>query len=361
MNILILGAGGLEVLLVQSCVFVTGDGVIRLVHTALVGGRVLEGNHGLRRLVVEEILVFADTREIIVFGVVHHGIRLEELTIVFAEVQLDAPVWQVAELPAHELVHGAGVEDAPVAALFLHVVPRGVQLHYDVFVVEHAFEHGGVAILRDALPAVLEVAVVAAHIDGHTAGHSGVEVFGLHAPLLHRVDEEDFLIDVLREEVEVGVVGLAQFEDGNFFVEAEAFHQFFFETGGKSLGEDLADGVQVEGDGHELAVDEAHHLVHIRIPVGEARSEVPRGLDVRVEDVRAVLMYADAVGIPVIVAVAADMRLAVDDKHLLAAFGKHSSHGCAGNAGTYNDILHADAPCLFSMELFRTSASVSGL
>ena len=67
------------------------------------------------------------------------------------------------------------------------------------------------------------------------------------------------------------------------------------------------------------------------------------------ENVRAVLVDADAVAVAVIVAVAADMLFAVDDKYLLTAFGKHTGHSCAGNAGTYNNIIH-NAPILFSKD-----------
>lgn len=358
MNVGIFRAGGFEIPAVQGGVFLSGNGVVGLVHAAAIGRGILERNHGAGRLVVEKVLVFADAGEIVVFRVVDHGIRLEEFAVVFAEPELDAPIGQIAETPVHEFIHGAGVEDAAVAVFALHVVPGGAEADRDVFMIEHAFEHGGVAVQRNALPAVLEIAVVAAHVHRHAPRDCGIEVFGFHAPLLHGVEEKHLLIDVFREEVEVGIVGFAQFENGHLFVEAEALDEFFLEAGGESFGEYPADGIQVERNGHELTVDEAEHPVHVGMPFGEAGNEVPGGLHVGVEDVGAVLVDADAVFVAVIVAVAAYVRLLVDDKNLLAAFGKRAGHGCAGNAGSDNDVLHAGVLLsVFSLCCVRTSRS----
>ena len=264
------GTGGLKVLLVQGGIGVAGDGVIWLVFTALVGRGILEGNYGFRRLVIKEVLVLADAREIIIFRIVHHGVRLEKLTVVGAKIQLNTTVRQVAEAPVHEFVDRASVEDALALSLAFDVVPMRAGLHGDARVGQHLFDHGGVAVQRDTLPAILEVAVVAADIHRHTTRDSGVELFRLYAPLFHGIDEENLLVDVFRKEVEIFVVGFAQFENGNFLVESEALHELVFKTACHRLGEYLTDRIQVEGDGDELAVDKAQHLMHVRMPSREA-------------------------------------------------------------------------------------------
>ena len=352
MDVGIFGVGGGKILFMQSRIFFPGNGVVRFVHAAAVGRGVLERHHRAGGYVVEKVLVFSYAGEIVVFRVVDHGMRLEELAIVFTELERDAAVGQIAEAPVHEFVHRAGVENAAVSAFLLYVVPGGVELHGDVPVGEHLFQHGGVAFLRNALPAVLKIAVVAAHVDGHATGDRRIELFRFHAPLLHGVEEKNFLVDVLGKEVEIVVVGLAQFENGDLFIEAETGDELVFEAGGQSFREHLTHGVQIEGDGYELAVYEAHDLVHVRMPFREAGDEIPGGLHVRMKDVRAVLVDADAVSVVIIVAVAPYVRFLVHHECLFAPVGKNPGYGCAGNAGSHDDVLHCCSPFPLKVSVF---------
>ena len=94
------------------------------------------------------------------------------------------------------------------------------------------------------------------------------------------------------------------------------------------------DRVEVDRDGHELAVHAREHAVLVGPPRGEAREVVEDALRVRVEDVRPVAVDEQAVVVVVVVRVAGDVRALVDDEHALAELGREPfGEDGAGEAG----------------------------
>lgn len=71
-----------------------------------------------------------------------------------------------------------------------------------------------------------------------------------------------------------------------------------------------------------------------RVPSGEAGDEVPDFAVVGMEDVGAVVVDADAVVIPVVMAVATDMGTLVDDGDAMTLLRKQPCCGTAADAGT---------------------------
>ena len=77
------------------------------------------------------------------------------------------------------------------------------------------------------------------------------------------------------------------------------------------------DAVEVEGNRHVLSIDEPTDFVLVRIPSGEAGDKVPNPPVIGVENVGPVVLDANAVAIPVVVAVATDMVPLVDDSDMM--------------------------------------------
>ena len=80
------------------------------------------------------------------------------------------------------------------------------QLHADVRVIEDALEHPGIAMLRHGLESVREVTVVGVGAHGNARGHTGLELRRLQSPLLARVVEEEFLVQVAADAVQYHIL-----------------------------------------------------------------------------------------------------------------------------------------------------------
>src|SRR5687767_1689125 len=87
-------------------------------------------------------------------------------------------------------VDRAGEDDFPGETAVPKVVKVHAEVDLDSRMTGHALEHPGVAIAGHRLVAVREVAVVVVRADGQTAGHRGVELRWVEAPLLAGVATE---------------------------------------------------------------------------------------------------------------------------------------------------------------------------
>ena len=95
------------------------------------------------------------------------------------------------------------------------------------------------------------------------------------------------------------------------------------------------DAVEVKRDGYELSINQASNFVLERIPLGETGYKVPNGSVVGMKDMGAVVMDADAVFVPVVVAVATDVGALVYDGHTVSLLGEQT--GCCSSTDTCSD------------------------
>ena len=102
----------------------------------------------------------------------------------------------------------------------------------------------------------------------------------------------------------------------------------------------LVDGVEVDRDRHQLAVDPGAHAMLVGTPVGEAREIGEDLARVGVEDVRPVLVDEHAVLVVVVVGVAADVRPLVDEQDgLVQLRGQPLRQDAAGETGANDQIV----------------------
>ena len=102
---------------------------------------------------------------------------------------------------------------------------------------------------------------------------------------------------------------------------------------------------EVDRDRQQLSVDPRQHAMLVRAPLGELRQVVEDVARVGVEDVRPVLVHEDAGLVVVIVGVAADVRAAVADQHLLARVGGQPlGDRRAGEAGADDQVIEHGGP-----------------
>ena len=260
---------------------------------------------------------------------------------------------QRAEVEVEELVERAGVDDLPAVGpsadrdahlgdledvAGVHVEEDG-----DEIVLEHVLEERGVALGGHPLMGGLrEVPVVVADEDRHAPGDRGVDLVGRLPPLLHRVVQEDVLIDVVGDLDELGVVLLAKLHDRDLLVLAEGVHELPIEALALLVPEGEPEGAVVEGHRHERAVNVGENLVLVVGPLGEAREELVHAVVHGVIDVRAVLVDEDARVVEEVVGVAGDVVAALEDADLEpAGLGEAARAGRPGVARADDDRVKA--------------------
>src|SRR5690606_13741204 len=89
------------------------------------------------------------------------------------------------------------------------------------------------------------------------------------------------------------------------------------------------EGVAVDREGVLGSGDDAKHAVFVRAPLGEAREPLPYALAVGVEDVGAVAVHQDAVGVEFVVGIAGDVWTLVADSRALTGGGQFSGDDAA--------------------------------
>ena len=200
-------------------------------------------------------------------------------------------------------------------------------------------EQNGVAILGHALIRRLrEVAVVIADEHGHAAGHRRIYLVGRLAPLLHRVIEEDVLVDIIRDLLKVRIVLLTELHDGDLLVLTEGINELTIQLFATIFAERELEARVVERNGHKGTVDVGEHLVLVIRPLGKAREELVHALAVGVVDVRTVLVDEDALVVHVVVGVARDVLAALEHRDAKSSALRHTARAYrAGVPGTHHD------------------------
>lgn len=281
-----------------------------------------------------EMLEFGDAGVGVVVGVVDHGNRLvlgDAGQVLVFEAQ--GAVGQGAMAIIEVGVDGAGVDDGFGLEPVADGEEIGAEFEADVGVVEHPLEQPGVAVPGHDLELIVEVAVVAVGTDRDAGGDGGAELGRVEAPLLAGIAPEEFFVQVAADGVEhhvfAGLDGIAGFADpvkkrlDAGFVEVEAV--------------EAVDGVLVDGDGEQLAVHAGEDPMLVGHPFREAGEVIHHALGVGVEDMRAVAVDENAVGVGFVVGVAADVGALVDDQDLVTGAGEAFGDHAAGEAGADND------------------------
>ena len=157
------------------------------------------------------------------------------------------------------------------------------------------------------------------------------------------VKAEDVFEHEIRKGAHVRVGVFPQFEDGHFFAFAVFAQQHGFELCRLVFGEGPVQRIEVEGHGHENAVQVGEHAVLVGEPLREARKEFHDLFVVRMEDVRPVAVHIGAV-LLFVVGVAADMRAPLQKQHVTALFGEPARARGARKARADNDRFHSFPP-----------------
>lgn len=318
------------VLLVQGFVLRARHGIVGIAGIL----RVFADDGGARVALAGEVFEFGDAGIGVVVGVVDYGNRLisgNSSQVLMLETK--GAVGQGTMAIVEVGVDRSGVDDGFGFDLVANGEEVGTQLEADVGMIEHPLEHGRITILGHDLELVVKVAVVAVGADRNAGDDGGAELGGVEAPLFAGITPKEFFVKVAADGVEydifAGFDGAAGFshpiEEGlnAGFVEVEAV--------------EAVDGVLVDGDGEQLAVHPGADPMLVGQPVGEAGQVVDDALGVGVEDVRAVGVDENAVGVGFVEGVAADVGALVDDQHLLAGAGEAFGDRAAGEAGADDD------------------------
>ena len=199
-----------------------------------------------------------------------------------------------------------------------------------------------VPVQRHHLVGVGEVSIVAIGPDRHACRHCRVELRRVEAPLLPRVVAEELLVQLAPDFADDHVLRRADVrarlrDRSEELVELKRREVHAVQ---------LIDRIEIDRNRQQLSVDAGKHPMLIRTPGGELRQVVVDVARIRVEDVRPVLVYEQARFVVVIVGVAADVRPAIADEHLLARVGGEPlGNRCAGEPCADNQVIeHGTLP-----------------
>mmetsp|Transcript_69218 Transcript_69218/g.154420 ORF Transcript_69218/g.154420 Transcript_69218/m.154420 type:complete len:399 (-) Transcript_69218:301-1497(-) len=326
----LLGFGQLAVALVKSAVLWVGHRVVRVSH----GRRDFFGDQGTLDLplfdgarLVRHVLVLHDAREIDIGGwVVDDHCLLEVPIIRFLDpllVELDAAVLQPRHTLLREVaVYGASVHEHAVLwqlALLTRLKEVHVQADGDVGVEQqHVLKDARVAVHRQCLILIVEVAIVGRRAARQTHQHGRVEFGWVLVPLLLGVVLKDPLVQPLANPREGSFLAVGRLSAG--WLDPLRFvprrHRLI---GIHTLAEERVDCLLDWRDGHQLldailVRDHALHPVVERHPLGELLDVVPHPLELGVKQMCTVLGRPDAMRINVVVAISADVVTHVDDE-----------------------------------------------
>ena len=259
-------------------------------------------------------------RDVLVVGVDHTGaLVVVDVHGLLLEVHgaPRKPTLGIAEV----LVHRAGVYDRHLALVvgLTEVVgvgePVGVEPHLDVGVVGHPGQPGGVAVDRQALVGVVEVAVVEGVTHREASDDVGAQLGGVGLPLLGGVALDERLVERSADQadrllLEVGGV-LGGDLAGLLGDERPGL------VGGVRMAEELVDEREVHREGVDLSLVLGEHPVLVAGEGGEPVDVLPDPRVGRVEQVGAVLVHLDpCLLVDLAVGVATEVVATLDDQHL---------------------------------------------
>ena len=272
-------------------------------------------------------------------------------------LEVDRAPLEVAELIVEVTVHRARVHHRHARGLERGLVVRlgfveevDAELHGDARVVDHLLHPRGVAVGGQALPRVLEVAVVVVEAHGQALDDGGRQLGRVGLPLLAGVVLDERLVQRAADELDAFVVQVGRIGAGQLarllFNQGLGFGRRVMRM------EELVDGAQVDGQRVDLAVMRGIHAVHVVREARETIDVVPHTLIGRVEQVRAILVDLRAgLLIKVRVRVAADVVTDIDDAHaragvlhrLLRHRQTEQARANDNEIGILNRICHAQA------------------
>ena len=197
-------------------------------------------------------------------------------------------------------------------------------MHGDARVIDHVRDPCAVAVQRQALVAVLEVAVLVGEAHGQARNDGGGKLARIRLPLLGSVSRDEGVVE-----------GTADQADG-FFLEVARFAR---DLGGLALDEraglgrriggskELVDCTQVDGQRVDDAPVVGVDAVAVVVEGRESVDVGPHAFVRRVEEMGAVAVHFDARGlVDRRVGVASDVVATLDDRHVHA----ESLRGLAG-------------------------------
>ena len=210
-------------------------------------------------------------------------------------LEVDRAPLEVAELIVEVTVHRARVHHRHARGLERGLVVRlgfveevDAELHGDARVVDHLLHPRGVAVGGQALPRVLEVAVVVVEAHRQAVDDARWQVLRIGLPLLARVVLDERLVQGTADELDALVVEVLRIGAGQL---ARLLLDQGLGLGRRVMRvEELVDGAQVDGQRVDLAVMRGIHAVHVVREAREAVHVIPDALVGGVEQVGAVLV-----------------------------------------------------------------------
>ena len=194
--------------------------------------------------------------------------------------------------------------------------------------IQHALEHLGVAKPRHGLEGVGEIAVIRIGTHRNACRYTRLELRRFHAPLLARVVQKEFFIQIAPHGIEHHILAaahrLARFTDtlkkrcSPGFVQIQAIQQ--------------VERVAVDREGVMLAIHHAQYPMFIRPPFRKAGKEFPHFFAIGVKDMRPIAVYQHAMCIQLIKGIAANMRTAINQVDFAACIGQGAGNSATGEA-----------------------------
>ena len=184
--------------------------------------------------------------------------------------------------------------------------------------IEHAPAERFVTVARHRLKRVAEVAVVITGADRDTAADRGVEFARVEPPVLARVSAEEELVQLpsdARENRLFGVVG----RPGLFNPARQKFGGLPLR---KMQAEEPVQRRSIDRDRNETVAHARQHAVLVWPPRRKARDVLDDGRRIRMKDVRAESVPAQARTVDRIVGVPGEVGPLVDDQYARAEFAR---------------------------------------
>ena len=228
----------------------------------------------------------------VLVGVVHHRGALEVAGRLHGQLEVDGPPRELARGVAEVRVDRAGVDDRDLAdVLVAHVEEVGLEAHLDLRVVDHPLQPRGVAVDRQALVGVVEVAVVEVVADREPADDVGRQLRWVGLPLLRGVAADERLVERAADQRDPLLLEVRR--GGGVDLARLLGDQRARLVGRHGLAEVLADRGQVDRHRVDAALVVGEHPVLVAGELREPVDVLPHALVGGVEQVSAVLVDLD--------------------------------------------------------------------
>ena len=252
-------------------------------------------------------------------GEVHHRAAEVVALIVADLLEIDRAPLEVAQLVVEVTVHRARVHNGHARGLERGLVVRlglveevHAELHGDARVVDHLLHPRGVAVGGQALPRVLEVAVVVVEPHGQPLDDARRQFGRIGLPLLGGVVLDERLIQRPSDQLDALVVEVCRVGAGQF---TGLLGDELPRLGGRvGRPEELVDGAEIDWQRVDLAVVRGVHAMHVVGECGEAVDVIPDAFGGSMEQVGTVLVdFGTGLLVDIAVHVAADVAAHIDD------------------------------------------------